>query len=150
MKTYDEINKYGILLLKHIAENPNDNPKTFKDGVPKEGIRSDELLVSMTFMMLVKEKCQFLDNNPTKPVFSDYFIRKYNLRSEAFSKEEHDRMLILAVSKHGYGRWVAIVEDEEYKGPWLSHQIRGARVRRSLTRKPNGSNSTEQRLLVVN
>jgi len=28
----------------------------YADGVPKEGISSDELLVSMTFMMLVKEK----------------------------------------------------------------------------------------------
>ncbi|KAL9819539.1 CHD3-type chromatin-remodeling factor CHR7 [Arabidopsis thaliana] len=121
MKTYDEINKYGILFLKHIAENPTDNSTNFKvitamvyaDGVPKEGISSDELLVSMTFMMLVKEKCQFLDNHPTAPVFSNYVISKYNLRNGAFSKEEHDRILIPAVSKHGYGRWVAIVEDEE-------------------------------------
>ncbi|CAB79908.1 putative protein [Arabidopsis thaliana] len=113
--------RYGILFLKHIAENPTDNSTNFKvitamvyaDGVPKEGISSDELLVSMTFMMLVKEKCQFLDNHPTAPVFSNYVISKYNLRNGAFSKEEHDRILIPAVSKHGYGRWVAIVEDEE-------------------------------------
>ncbi|EFH45565.1 hypothetical protein ARALYDRAFT_328538 [Arabidopsis lyrata subsp. lyrata] len=121
MKTFDEINKYGILFLQHIAENSKNNSSTFSvisamvsaDGIPKEGIRSDELLMSMTFMMLLKEKCQFLDDHPTEPVFRDYSIRKYNLRSGAFSKEEHDRILIPAVAKHGYGNWTAVVEDEE-------------------------------------
>ncbi|XP_019087304.1 PREDICTED: CHD3-type chromatin-remodeling factor CHR7-like [Camelina sativa] len=98
-KTYDEINTYGVHFLKHIAENSNNDSPTFSDGVPKGDIVSAELLISMTLMMLVKEKCQFMDDHPTGPVFPDHIVKMFCLRRGPLSDEQHDRIIIRAVHK---------------------------------------------------
>ncbi|KAI3740301.1 hypothetical protein L2E82_30729 [Cichorium intybus] len=54
--------------------------------------------------------------NQTSPLFTDDIIYRYRgLRGLKFWKEEHDRTLLRAVLKHGYGRWQAIVDDKDLR-----------------------------------
>ncbi|XP_019089022.1 PREDICTED: CHD3-type chromatin-remodeling factor CHR7 [Camelina sativa] len=124
-KTDDEIKKYGVHFLRHISENSNNDSPTFSDGVPKEDIVSAELLISMTLMMLVKEKCQFMDDHPTGPVFPDHIVKMFSLRRGPLSDEQHDRIIIRAVHKHGLGRWVTIIDDKELEVEEIACKERG-------------------------
>ncbi|CAA7032933.1 unnamed protein product [Microthlaspi erraticum] len=113
-KTYDEIKEYGILFLKHIAEEIDENSPTFSDGVPKEGLRIEDVLVRVAVLLLVQEKVKFVEDHPAKPVFTNRILERFpGLRSGKVWKEEHDKIMIRAVLKHGYGRWQAIVDDKE-------------------------------------
>ncbi|CAH8390357.1 unnamed protein product [Eruca vesicaria subsp. sativa] len=113
-KTYDEIKEYGVLFLKHIAEDIDENSLTFSDGVPKEGLRIEDVLVRIAVLMLVQEKVKLVEDHPGKPVFPNRILERFpGLRSGKVWKEEHDKIMIRAVLKHGYGRWQAIVDDKE-------------------------------------
>jgi chromodomain-helicase-DNA-binding protein 4 len=113
-KTFEEINEYGILFLKHIAEEIDENSPTFSDGVPKEGLRIEDVLVRIALLILVQEKVKFVEDHPGKPVFPSRILERFpGLRSGKIWKEEHDKIMIRAVLKHGYGRWQAIVDDKE-------------------------------------
>ncbi|KAM6561497.1 hypothetical protein CsatA_030736 [Cannabis sativa] len=114
-KTYEEIRDYGTLFLTHITEEITDSP-TFADGVPKDGLRIQDVLVRIAVLMLVREKVKFALENPGVPLFTDDIHMRYpGLKGGKFWKEEHDSLLLRAVLKHGYGRWQAIVDDKELK-----------------------------------
>ncbi|CAK8569972.1 unnamed protein product [Lathyrus sativus] len=110
-KNYEEIKEYGTLFLSHIAEEINDSP-TFSDGVPKEGLRIQDVLVRIAVLLLIKEKVKFASENPGTPLFSDDILsRNIGLKLTKTWKEEHDLVLLHSILKHGYGKWPAIVDD---------------------------------------
>ncbi|XP_024004425.1 CHD3-type chromatin-remodeling factor PICKLE [Eutrema salsugineum] len=114
-KTYDEIKDYGILFMKHLAEDDSEETSlTFSDGVPKEGLKREDVLVRISLLMLVEEKLKFLEDNPEKPVFPDHIVQRFGgLRGQRSWKQEHDKLLLRAVSKHGFGKWLTILDDNE-------------------------------------
>ncbi|KAL6502117.1 hypothetical protein OROGR_027250 [Orobanche gracilis] len=112
-KTSEEIKDYGILFLKHISEDITDSP-TFSDGVPKEGLRIDDVLVRLGTLTLFRDKVEALSEGCI--LFTDDIISRYpGLKGGRIWKEHHDRLLLQAVMKHGYGRWQAIVDDKDMK-----------------------------------
>ncbi|XP_045804339.1 CHD3-type chromatin-remodeling factor PICKLE isoform X2 [Trifolium pratense] len=114
-KTYEEIKDYGTLFLSHIAEDITDS-STFTDGVPKEGLRIQDVLVRIAVLLLIRDKVKFATEHPQTPLFSDDILLRYpGLKGIRKWKEEHDFMLLRAVLKHGYGRWQAIVDDKDLK-----------------------------------
>ncbi|KAL2318030.1 hypothetical protein Fmac_031906 [Flemingia macrophylla] len=111
-KTYEDIEGYGRLFLSHIAEEITDSP-TFTDGVPKEGLRIQDVLVRIAVLLLIRDKVKFASENPQTTLFSeDILVRYENLRGLKIWKEEHDLLLLRAVLKHGYGRWQDIFYDD--------------------------------------
>ncbi|KAL3680801.1 hypothetical protein R1sor_023757 [Riccia sorocarpa] len=113
-KTREEIKNYGTLFLSHIAEDISDSP-TFTDGVPKEGLRIQDVLVRLAVLHLIGDKVRLLQDNPKTPLLSigARNHRYYSLRNTKVWKEEHDRKLLQAILKLGYGRWQAIVDDPD-------------------------------------
>ncbi|CAM6067773.1 unnamed protein product [Sphagnum tenellum] len=114
-KTMEEIKEYGTLFLSHIAEDINDSP-TFYDGVPKGGLRIQDVLVRLAILHLIRDKVKALIEDPSMPLFSKgaHTYRYYSLRNTKVWKEEHDRKLLYAICmRHGYGRWLDIVEDTQ-------------------------------------
>ncbi|CAH2077310.1 unnamed protein product [Thlaspi arvense] len=104
---------YAILFLKHIHEDdPEDNAQTFSDGVPKEGLNSVNVYAKLALHIQIKEKLKFVEN----PLFPDRIIERFPLlrKDLKFWNEEHDKILLAAVSKHGFGNWVSIVKDKEF------------------------------------
>ncbi|KAK8520284.1 hypothetical protein V6N13_031255 [Hibiscus sabdariffa] len=111
-KTYEEIKDYGILFLTHIAEDITDSP-TFSDGVPKEGLRIQDVLVRIAVLLLLSKKVKDASEKPGTRLFTEDILMRYpTLKGGKFWKEEHDLLLLRAVLKHGYGRWQAIVDDK--------------------------------------
>ncbi|PSS01091.1 CHD3-type chromatin-remodeling factor PICKLE like [Actinidia chinensis var. chinensis] len=114
-KTYEEIKEYGRLFLSHIAEDITDS-KTFSDGVPKEGLRIQDVLVRLAQLMLIRDKVKSAPEKPGSPLFADDIVSRLpGLKSGRFWKERHDLLLLRAVLKHGYGRWQAIVDDKDLR-----------------------------------
>ncbi|XP_010527503.1 PREDICTED: CHD3-type chromatin-remodeling factor PICKLE-like isoform X1 [Tarenaya hassleriana] len=114
-KTYEEIKEYGGLFLKHIVDEIDESSPTFSDGVPKEGLRIEGVLVRIAILALVQEKVAFTEEHPTKPIFSARVLNQYpmlRIPGKAW-RQEHDKIMFRAVLKHGYGRWQAIVDDKE-------------------------------------
>ncbi|KAH8939040.1 hypothetical protein BDL97_15G016300 [Sphagnum fallax] len=112
-KTADEIREYGTLFLSHISEDINNSPN-FSDGVPKEGLRIQDVLVRLAILHLIHNKVKAMIETPSMPLFADgvHTSRYHSLRNTKVWKEEHDRKLLYAISKrHGYGRWLDILED---------------------------------------
>ncbi|ESR63546.1 hypothetical protein CICLE_v10010331mg [Citrus x clementina] len=151
-KSYEEIREYGILFLTHITEDITDSP-TFSDGVPKEGLRIQDVLVRIAVLLLIRDKVKFLSQKPGTPLFTDdIYLRYPGLRGGKFWKEEHDSLLLRAVLKHGYGRWQAIVDDKDLKVqevicqelnlPFINLPVPGA-----SSQAPNGANSANPEAL---
>ncbi|XP_027356637.1 CHD3-type chromatin-remodeling factor PICKLE isoform X2 [Abrus precatorius] len=114
-KTYEEIKDYGTLFLSHIAEDITDS-STFTDGVPKEGLRIQDVLVRIAVLLLIRDKVKFASQHSQTTLFSDDILLRYpGLKGAKIWKEEHDLVLLRAVLKHGYGRWQAIVDDKDLK-----------------------------------
>ncbi|KAK7377174.1 hypothetical protein VNO80_02594 [Phaseolus coccineus] len=114
-KSFEEIHEYGQLLLSHISEEITDSP-TFSDGVPKEGLHIQDILVRIAALLLIREKVKFKSENPGTPLFSDDILSRYpGLKCTKIWKEEHDLVLLHAILKHGYARWHDIVEDKDLK-----------------------------------
>ncbi|PIN15481.1 putative helicase [Handroanthus impetiginosus] len=112
-KTKKEIADYGTLFLKHISEEITDSP-TFSDGVPKEGLRIEDVLVRIGTLSLIRDKVKALSEGSV--LFTDDIIARYpGLKGGRLWKEQHDRVLLKAVMKHGYGRWQAIVDDKDLR-----------------------------------
>uniref|UniRef100_A0A6N2N8A0 CHD3-type chromatin-remodeling factor PICKLE n=1 Tax=Salix viminalis TaxID=40686 RepID=A0A6N2N8A0_SALVM len=96
-KTYEEVENYGRLFLTHIAEDLTDSPN-FSDGVPKEGLRIQDVLVRIAVLLLIRDKARFASENPGSPLFTDDIILRYpGLKSGKFWKQEHDSLLLHAV-----------------------------------------------------
>ncbi|KAJ6295378.1 hypothetical protein OIU78_023405 [Salix suchowensis] len=124
-KTYDEVENYGRLFLAHIAEDLSDSPH-FSDGVPKEGLRIQDVLIRIAVLLLIRDKARFASENPGSPLYTDDIMLRYpGLKSGKFWKQEHDSLLLHACSLtilikhqvdwHGYGRWQAIVDDKDLR-----------------------------------
>ncbi|XP_047969481.1 CHD3-type chromatin-remodeling factor PICKLE [Salvia hispanica] len=112
-KSYDEISDYGRLFLHHICEEINDSP-TFSDNVPKEGLRIEDVLVRIGTLSLIRDKLKVLSDGSS--VFKDDIISRYpGLKGGRVWKDHHDKLLLRAVMKHGYGRWQAIVDDKDLR-----------------------------------
>ncbi|XP_051137067.1 CHD3-type chromatin-remodeling factor PICKLE-like [Andrographis paniculata] len=112
-KTHEEIRKYGELFFKHISEDMNDS-STFADGVPKEGLRIDDVLVRIATLSLFRDKVKALSENSA--LFKDDILFRFPaLKGGRVWKEHHDRLLLKAVMKHGYGRWQQIVDDRDLR-----------------------------------
>ncbi|KAI8547605.1 hypothetical protein RHMOL_Rhmol07G0208400 [Rhododendron molle] len=116
-KTYEEIKNYGRLFVAHIAEDVNDSP-TFSDGVPKEGLRIEDVLVRIAVLNLIQDKVKISSENPGTPLFADEIVSRFpGLKSGRVWKEQHDLLLLRAVLRHGYGRWQAMLDDKELRVP---------------------------------
>ncbi|XP_047326657.1 CHD3-type chromatin-remodeling factor PICKLE-like [Impatiens glandulifera] len=114
-KTYEEIKEYGDLFLAHISEEITDTP-TFSDGVPKEGLKIDDLLVRISLLSMMRDKVKSASEDPGLPLFDDEILLCCpGLKNGKSWKEEHDKLLLRAQLKHGYGRWQAIADDKELK-----------------------------------
>ncbi|KAF5726268.1 CHD3-type chromatin-remodeling factor PICKLE isoform X2 [Tripterygium wilfordii] len=113
-KTYEEIHEYGKLFLTHIAEEVTDS-HTFSDGVPKEGLRVQDVLVRIAILMLITEKVKTSSEKPGALFSHDILLRYSGLKGGKSWKAEHDLLLLRAVLKHGYGRWQAIIDDKDLK-----------------------------------
>ncbi|XP_045808579.1 CHD3-type chromatin-remodeling factor PICKLE-like [Trifolium pratense] len=61
-KTWHEIEAYGNLFMSHIAEDINDSP-TFSDGVSKEGLQIEDVLVRIAVLLSIREKVKFASEN---------------------------------------------------------------------------------------
>lgn len=110
-KTYEEVHEYGFLFLRHLDEGINDSP-TFSDGVPKEGLRVEDVLVRLAQINLIKEKLNILKGNSGSTLFPEDIQECHPSLIGKIWKDEHDILLLEAVLKHGYGRWQAIVDDQ--------------------------------------
>ncbi|CAK9195050.1 unnamed protein product [Sphagnum troendelagicum] len=113
-KTVDEIQAYGTLFMSHVSEDITNSPN-FSDGVPKEGLRIQDVLVRLAILHLIQNKVKAMAENPSMPLFPDgvYTSRYYSLRNTKVWKEEHDRKLLFAIARHGYGRWLDVLEDAQ-------------------------------------
>uniref|UniRef100_M4E5C0 Chromo domain-containing protein n=1 Tax=Brassica campestris TaxID=3711 RepID=M4E5C0_BRACM len=84
--------------------------------VPKIGLTRDKVLARITVMMLLQEKVKLIENHPSKTVFPDPIIGRFAaLKNERNWNKEHDKLLLRAVSKHGFGKWIDIVKDKEFE-----------------------------------
>lgn len=114
-KTYEEIKEYGTLFLSHLAEEITDSPN-FSDGVPKEGLRVQDVLVRIAVLLLIRDKVKSATGCPDDALFADDILMRYpTLKGARVWKREHDLILLRAVLKHGYGRWQAILDDKELR-----------------------------------
>ncbi|XP_073042512.1 CHD3-type chromatin-remodeling factor PICKLE-like isoform X1 [Primulina eburnea] len=113
-KTYEEIRDYGRLFLSHIAEEITDS-LTFSDGVPKEGLRIQDVLVRIGTLLLIRDKVRALSKEGAILFTDDIIFRYPGLKVGKLWKEHHDRLLLRALLKHGYGRWQAIVDDKDLR-----------------------------------
>ncbi|KAK3036792.1 hypothetical protein RJ639_030484 [Escallonia herrerae] len=114
-KSFEEIKDYGTLFLSHIAEDITD-ATTFSDGVPKEGLRIQDVLVRIAVLLLIRDKVKLSSEKVGAPLFEDNIISRFpGLKGGRFWKDHHDLLLLRAVLKHGYGRWQAIVDDKDLR-----------------------------------
>ncbi|KAJ6853702.1 CHD3-type chromatin-remodeling factor PICKLE [Iris pallida] len=111
-KGFDEVHEYGLLFMRHLDEGVND-ALTFSDGVPKEGLRVDDVLIRLAHISLIKEKLKYLKENTGATLFPDDILECYPSLSGKIWKEEHDISMLEAILRHGCARWQAIVEDKE-------------------------------------
>ncbi|KAK6162119.1 hypothetical protein DH2020_001960 [Rehmannia glutinosa] len=82
---------------------------------PKEGLRIEDVLVRIGTLSLIRDKVKALSEGSTI-LFTDDIISRYpGLKGGRLWKEQHDRLLLRAVMKHGYGRWQAIVDDKDLR-----------------------------------
>ncbi|KAL7187272.1 hypothetical protein ACSBR1_037354 [Camellia fascicularis] len=96
-KTCKEIKEYGTLFLTHIAEDITDSP-TFSDGVPKEGLRIEDVLVRIAVLLLIRDKVKAASEKPGTPLFPDDIVSRFpGLKSGRFWKEHHDLLLLHSV-----------------------------------------------------
>nr|XP_016486927.1 PREDICTED: CHD3-type chromatin-remodeling factor PICKLE-like [Nicotiana tabacum] len=114
-KTYEEIRDYGNLFLSHIAEDITESP-TFTDGVPKEGLRIQDVLLRIAVLLLIRDKVKASSEETNGPLFAKDIVSWFPaLKGGRVWREEHDLLLLRAVLKHGYGRWQAIIDDKELR-----------------------------------
>lgn len=111
-KSLQEVHDYGRLFMEHLTEELNNSP-TFSDGVPKEGVRIDEVLVRLGTIQCIEEKLNFLSENPGAPLFAEDIQSWFPGLKGRIWREEHDILLLKAILKHGYARWQYIVEDKD-------------------------------------
>ncbi|KAF5931705.1 hypothetical protein HYC85_027876 [Camellia sinensis] len=98
-KTCEEIKEYGTLFLTHIAEDITDS-LTFSDGVPKEGLRIEDVLVRIAVLLLIRDKVKAASKKPGTSLFPYDIVSHFpGLKSGRFWKEHHDLLLLRSVLK---------------------------------------------------
>jgi chromodomain-helicase-DNA-binding protein 4 len=105
-----------VLLVEETQSFPIVSVIGLTDGVPKEGLRIQDVLVRLAILHLIQNKVKAMAENPSMPLFPDgvYTSRYYSLRNTKVWKEEHDRKLLFAIARrHGYGRWLDVLEDAQ-------------------------------------
>ncbi|KAH9798845.1 CHD3-type chromatin-remodeling factor PICKLE [Citrus sinensis] len=168
------LTRYGILFLTHITEDITDSP-TFSDGVPKEGLRIQDVLVRIAVLLLIRDKAKshyftlysrvkFLSQKPGTPLFTDdIYLRYPGLRGGKFWKEEHDSLLLRAVLNAALlvalylifaflKIWQAIVDDKDLKVQEVICQelnlpFINLPVPGASSQAPNGANSANPEAL---
>ncbi|CAL5443710.1 unnamed protein product [Camellia sinensis] len=68
--------EYGTLFLTHIAEDITNSP-TFSDGVPKEGLRIEDVLVRIAVLLLIRDKVKAASEKPGTPLFLDDIVSRF-------------------------------------------------------------------------
>ncbi|KAK4755859.1 hypothetical protein SAY87_009616 [Trapa incisa] len=120
-KPNEAVFEYGKLFLTHIAEDLTDSP-TFSDGVPKE-FKVEDVLVQLGSLMILSDKVKWASENPGVPLFPEEIMSQYpKLLGGKFWTQEHDRLLLQAMLKHGYRRWKDMINDKELKFPQVIDQ----------------------------
>ncbi|CAI0416517.1 unnamed protein product, partial [Linum tenue] len=114
-KTLEEIHKYGDSDLQSFSIGVV-SCHGILDGVPKEGLRIADVLVRIATLNIVREKVRLVSENPSMPLFDrEVYPRLPGLKCGKFWTEAHDKVLLKAVIKQGYGRWQAILDDKDLK-----------------------------------
>ncbi|CAA0841965.1 CHD3-type chromatin-remodeling factor PICKLE [Striga hermonthica] len=118
-KTPEEIEEYvndfwSILIIYiHFSEILDDQYLGY-NGVPKEGLRVDDVICRLGTLSVMRNKLEALSKGSV--FFTDDILSRHpRLKGGRFWKQHHDQVLLQAVMKHGFGRWQAIVEDKELK-----------------------------------
>ncbi|XP_008799628.2 CHD3-type chromatin-remodeling factor PICKLE-like [Phoenix dactylifera] len=111
-KSPQELQDYAQLFMNHLLEGVTDSP-TFSDGVPKEGLRVDDVMVRLARIQNIEEKVKFMSENPGAGLFSEDILLLFPGLTGRTWKAEHDLLLLKSILKHGYARWQAIVEDKD-------------------------------------
>ncbi|XP_062228270.1 CHD3-type chromatin-remodeling factor PICKLE-like [Phragmites australis] len=112
-KSVEEIQRYAELVMVHLVEDINDSDY-FSDGVPKEGMRTDELLVRIANISLIEEKVTAMEQGKITKLFPNYLQYEFQgLSGGRIWKAEHDLLLLKGIIKHGYARWQYISDDRE-------------------------------------
>ncbi|GER35306.1 chromodomain helicase DNA binding protein [Striga asiatica] len=104
-------NGWGEYEKRLKQKTPEEIKEYVTDGVPKDGLRVDDVLVRLGTLSLIRDKLEALSKGSV--LFTDDILSRYpGLKGGRFWKEHHDRVLLQAVRKHGFGRWQAIVDDK--------------------------------------
>ncbi|KAG2604632.1 hypothetical protein PVAP13_4NG114681 [Panicum virgatum] len=110
-KSVEEIQRYAELVMAHLVEDINDSDY-FSDGVPKEGMRVDDVLVRIANISLIEEKVAAMGQGKNTNLFPNYLLYEFQgLSGGRIWKTEHDLLLLKGILKHGYARWQYISDD---------------------------------------
>nr|CAB3469615.1 unnamed protein product [Digitaria exilis] len=112
-KSVEEIQRYAELVMAHLVEDINDSDY-FSDGVPKEGMRVDDVLVRIANISLIEEKVAVMAQGKITNLFPNYLLCEFQgLSGGRIWKADHDLLLLKGILKHGYARWQYISDDRE-------------------------------------
>ncbi|AQL01573.1 Putative homeodomain-like transcription factor superfamily protein [Zea mays] len=107
------IGRYAELVMAHLVEEINDSDY-FSDGVPKEMMRVDDVLVRIANISLIEEKMAATGPGKITNIFPNYLLYEFQgLSGGRIWKAEHDLLLLRGILKHGYARWQYISDDRE-------------------------------------
>ncbi|CAN6190414.1 unnamed protein product [Urochloa humidicola] len=113
VKSVEEIQRYAELVMAHLVEDINDS-EHFSDGVPKEGMRVDDVLVRIANLALIEEKVFAMGQGNFTNLFPNYLLCEFQgLSGGRIWKTEHDLLLLKGILKHGYARWQYISDDRD-------------------------------------
>ncbi|KAK3131779.1 hypothetical protein QOZ80_6AG0511350 [Eleusine coracana subsp. coracana] len=113
VKSVEEIQRYAQLVMAHLVDE-TDDAEHFSDGVPREGLRTDETLLRIANITLIEEKLAAMEQGIITKLFPNYLLQEFqSLSSGKIWKAEHDLLLLKGITKHGYARWQYISDDRE-------------------------------------
>ncbi|WVZ82247.1 hypothetical protein U9M48_029533 [Paspalum notatum var. saurae] len=113
VKSIEEIQRYAELVMSHLVEEITDS-EYFSDGVPKEMMRVDDVLVRIANISLIEEKVAAMEQGKITNIFPNYLLCEFQgLSGGRIWKAEHDLLLLKGILKHGYARWQYISDDRD-------------------------------------
>ena len=111
-KSADDVREYAALFLAHLAE-PVSEGETFSDGVPKDGMRTSEVLQRIATMHLISRK--LASSHATQQAMFGALPgapRPPTITSTWGPSEDY--RLLSGVMTHGFGRWRELALDETF------------------------------------
>jgi len=111
-KKFENIAAYGDLVLRHLVEPQDESAHCFLDGVPKEGLQVKDTLKRLAKLYLIQLKDPSVLPFQIEDGGSTDLTLLWN-DSQSVWKKEHDRLLLIGVLRHGYGKWQSIILDTE-------------------------------------